>query len=152
MQFTFKLESGIEQLNYDTYESISFKPIYYYLKHFSNKWSSCNIYCDGQLLFVVRNYGTRTYISRYEHNKEILSCTLVDKQLSGFAFLYKGGMMRYILKYDHHNLDGTQLALKEGYNATAISGKLIKDKRSTEKGDRDILFAHEMVLALIKWR
>lgn len=150
MLFTFKLEKDIAQHEFIIEEGNGFKPIQYYLKEFSN-WHNCKIYCDDELLFSIRYYGKRAYVSRYYNDEEILHCTLYNGQLYGHTFLYKKGKMAYILKYNHHNLDGDQLSLATGYKVVAKDGQLVRDKRSNDDGDRDILFAHELILAFIKW-
>ena len=150
MYFTFKLEKDIEQAEFSLEEGNGFKPIQHYLEEFGS-WPNCKIYCDHELLFSVRYYGKRAYVSRYYNDEEILHCTLYNGQLYGHTFLYKQGKMAYILKYNHHNLDGDQLSLATGYKVTSKNGELIKDIRSSDPGNKDILFAHELVLALIKW-
>jgi hypothetical protein len=151
MYFIFLLEKDINRKTFCIEEGPGFKPIQYYLKHFSKDWSKCSIYCDDDLLFILRHYTNRTHVSRYEKDMEILSCTLINGQLDGFAFLYERGSMAYILRYDHNNLNGKQGMLIDKYSAVAKSGQFVDNENRTERGDRHILFAHEMVLALVKW-
>jgi len=151
MLFTFKLENYLDTTSINIAEDVGFKSVYFYMSTFKDNWPSCTIYCNEELLFILKTHGNRTYLSRYYKSKEVLSTTLVDGKLGGFAFLYKDEMMGHILHYNHHNLDGDQLCLKTGYSVKAKHGKLLNDIRSTAKGNNDILFAHELVLALIKW-
>lgn len=151
MKFTFKLTRGTEHELYETMESNTYKPLFYYLKVFKEQWQYCKIYCDDLFLFDIRSYGNRTYVTRYHEDKEVLSCTFINDQLQNHAFLYKNGEMTHILNYSNNNLEGDQLSLESGYKIDTLAGKLIKDKRTTEKGNADILFAHEMILALVKW-
>jgi len=124
--------------------------VFFFLEEFS-QWKNCVVTCEGST-FDIRRYGSRAYITRQHDGQDIMRCTLVDGKLTGGAFLYKGGVLSHILKYKHHNLHGEQVSLDKSYKITAKEGDLIGDVRSNENGTVDILFANEMILALLKWR
>ena len=89
MYFVFILEKDINSQTFFIEEGPGFKPIQHYLKNFSKDWAKCTIYCDDDLLFILRHYTNRTHVSRYEKDIEILSCTLINGQLDGFAIIAK---------------------------------------------------------------
>lgn len=127
-----------------TYESCKFKPIFYYLEHLNDS-AICNIYCDDTLLWNIRGYGSIKYITRFFDNDVMLRCTIINRQLDGYCYLYEDGILNFILKYKNNNLHEHQIHLSQSYKVFANYGKI-------ERSDGlNIINAHKRVLALLKW-
>jgi len=150
MEFIFQLTKNIEEKTYMMNDDEGLKPVFYYLKHFSD-WHHCQIYVNRELVWKITNYGRRVYIVRYLNEAEIMRCSIVDGMLDGCVYLYDDGRMAYILKYNNSNLHGPQVRLSQSYFVTAKHGEFIKGARTSNDNNEDIKSANKLVLSLLKW-